>query len=313
MAPRYDHTGQLRMVHGAATLTEPSGKASFTFGHGQGAMALSGYRFGIMSDHDPFTGGVNPVLGFASGETFAQAGYKLGENTTVRVGYSQNREDIDDIAPTNTVELLARQQFGDRPASAMTLDIEQKFSDAVSVGAQITMLEEDNALLGTQTGTETFLGGGSRTEALTLSATFDLGSGFSVDMSATGARTATSKEQLFTNAGTVWATAGQVSATKRGVISDKDMLRVSVAQPLQVESGSLQFTSDQVIDRETGEIGAVTQTIGIETKRRITAEAVYAMPLTRSSEFGVFSRYVSAGDTVDEGGMVVGGNFSLRF
>jgi Subtilase family len=313
MAPRYDLDGELRMVHGAATLTEPSGKASFTFGHGQGAMALSGYRFGIMSDHDPFTGGVNPVLGFASGETFAQAGYKLSENTTVRVGYSQNREGLDDVAPDDTLELMLRQQVGERPASAMTLDVEHKVSDAVSLGAQITMLDEENALLGVQTGTEDLLGNGARTEAMTLSASFDLGSGFSIDVSATGARTNTSKDQLFTNAGTVWATAGQFSATKHGVLSDNDTLRVSVAQPLQVERGELQFTSDQVVDRLTGEIGAVTQTFGIGTKRRITTEAVYAMPLTRSSEFGVFSRYVSAGDIVDEEAMVIGGNFSLRF
>ncbi|WP_298302983.1 S8 family serine peptidase [uncultured Erythrobacter sp.] len=313
MAPQFAPNGEVRMVHGAATLTEPSGKASFTFGHGQGAMALSGYRFGIMSDHDPVTGGVNPVLGLASGETFAQVGYKLAENTTVRVGYSDNREDIDDVSPDNTLELLNRSQLGDRPANAMTLDVAQKVSDAVSIGVQLTMLDEENALLGTQTGSEALLGNGSRTEAMTFSASFNLGSGFSVDVSATGARTQTSKEQLFTNAGSVWATAGQFSATKHGVFSDKDTLRVSVAQPLQVEQGALEFTSEQVIDRLTGETGPVTQTIGIETKRRITTEVVYAMPLTRSSEFGVFSRYVSAGDTVDEGGVVVGGNFSLRF
>jgi hypothetical protein len=313
MAPVYGQDGSLRMVHSAATLTDPSGKASFTFGHGQGAMALTGYQFGIMSDHDPVTGGVNPVLGLASGETFAQVGYKLAENTTVRVGYSQNREDLEDVAPNNTLELLTRQNLGDRPASAMTLDIEQKVSDAVTVGAQITMLEEDNALLGVQTGSEAFLGNGSRTEAMTVSASFDLGSGFSVDLSATGARTQTSREQLFTNSGAVFATAGQFSATKHGVFSEKDTLRLSVAQPLQVEQGALEFTSEQVIDRLTGETGPVTQTIGIETKRRITAEAVYAMPVSQRSDFAFFGRHVSAGDDDVGSGFVVGGNFNLRF
>jgi len=313
MAPRYDHTGQLRMVHGAATLTEPSGKASFTFGHGQGAMALSGYRFGVMSDHDPFTGGVNPVLGFASGETFAQMGYKLAENTTVRVGYSQNTEGDEDVAPNDAVAQFLRSTLGDRLANALTLDVEHKVSDAVSLGAQLTMLDEDDALLGTQTGSDALLGNGSQAEAMTLSASVALGAGIGLDVSATGARTATSNDQLFTSAGSIWATAGQFSATKQGVFSADDMLRISVAQPLQIEDGNLQFTSDQVVNRETGEIGPVTQTFGIETKRRITTEAVYATKLTRSSEFGVFGRHVSAGDTIDERGMVVGGNFSLRF
>jgi hypothetical protein len=164
-----------------------------------------------------------------------------------------------------------------------------------------------------QTGSEAFLGNGSRTEAMTVSASFDLGSGFSVDLSATGARTQTSREQLFTNSGAVFATAGQFSATKHGVFSEKDTLRLSVAQPLQVEQGALEFTSEQVIDRLTGETGPVTQTIGIETKRRITAEAVYAMPVSQRSDFAFFGRHVSAGDDDVGSGFVVGGNFNLRF
>ena len=313
MAPQYAPNGELRMVHGAATLTEPSGAVSFTFGHGQGGMALSGNRFGVMSDYDPFTGGVNPVLGLASGETFLQAGYELTPGTKVSVGYSENREEWDDVANLAPEEMLVRQAQGDRPASAFTLDIEQRVSDAVSVNAQYTRLNEVNALLGTQTATSALLGGGAQTEAMTVSASVDVGSGFSFDVSATGARTETSRDQLFTNDGAIWSTSAQFTATKQGVFSNKDMLRLSVAQPMQVEDGSLSVTSEQVIDRTTGERGAVTQTFSIETQRRITTEAVYATPLTNSSEFGVFSRYVSAGDTFNEAGVVVGGNLSLRF
>ncbi|MEL7196832.1 MAG: S8 family serine peptidase [Pseudomonadota bacterium] len=313
MAPQYAQDGSVRMVHSAATITEPSGRASFTFGHGQGGMALSGNRFGVVSDHDPFTGGVNPVLGLASGETFMQMGYKLAPNTKVSVGYSENRDEWDEFNNSNPEEALIRQALGDRPAQAFTLDIEQRVSDRVSLNAQYTRLNEVNALLGTQTAAKSLLGGGSQTEAMTVSATIDAGNGFTFDLSATGARTETARDQLFTNAGAVWSTAGQISATKRGIFGGNDTLRISVAQPLQVEDGSLQVVSDQVINRETGETGAVTQTFGIETRRRITTEAVYAMPLTQSSEFGVFSRYVSAGDTFNEAGLVVGGNFSIRF
>ena len=313
MAPQFAPNGELRMVHGAATITEPSGRASFTFGHGQGAMALSGNRFGVISDHDPFTGGVNPVLGLASGETFMQMGYQITPNAKISVGYSENRDDWDEFNNTNPEEALLRQAIGDRPAQAFTLDIEQRVSDRVSVNAQYTRLNEVNALLGTQTASAALLGGGSQTDAMTVSATIDAGNGFTFDISATGARTETAQDQLFINAGAVWSTAGQVTATKRSIFAGNDTLRLSVAQPLQVEDGSLEVVSDQVINRETGEIGAVTQTFGIETRRRITTEAVYAMPLTQSSEFGVFSRYVSAGDTFNEAGFVVGGNFNIRF
>lgn len=313
VAPQYAQDGALKMVHGAATLTEPSGKASFTFGHGQGAMALSGYQFGVMSDYDPYTGGANPVLGLASGEAFMQLGYRLGANTKVSVGYTENREEWDEVGQIDPLELRTRQALGDRPASALTLDIEQRVTKRVKLNAQFTHLNEVNALLGTQTATSALLGGGARTEAMTLSATLDAGNGFTFDISATGARSETAKDQLFTNEGAIWSTAGQFTATKRGILAGADTLRLSVAQPLQVEQGSLQVVMDEVINRETGEVGRVAKSIGIETKRRITGEAVYALPLTKSSEFGVFSRYVSAGGTSDENSFVVGGNFNLRF
>ncbi len=313
MAPRFTPQGEVEMVHGAATLTDPSGKASFTLGHGEGAMALSGYRFGIQSDHDPFTGGVNPVLGLASGDAFMQVGYQVLPNTKVAVGFSQNREHWYEFNEADPQELLLRQSLGDRPADAFTLDIEQRISDSVSIGANFTRLNEDNALLGTQTANQDFLGSGSETEAVTLSASFDVGAGISFDFSATGARTETDRDQLFTSAGSVWSTAAQFTATKQGIFGINDTLRVSIAQPLQVEDGQIQFVSDEVVNRDTGEIAQVTRLIGIETERRITGEAVYATPLTNSSELGVFSRYSSAGDTADEAGFVVGGNFSLRF
>lgn len=313
VAPQYTQDGEMRMVHGAATLTEPSGKASFTLGHGQGAMALTGYQFGVMSDYDPYTGGANPVLGLASGEAFMQLGYQLTGNTKVSVGYSENREEWDEVGQIDPLDLQARQQLGDRPATAFTFDLEQRVTDNVTVGAQYTRLEEVNALLGTQTATAALLGSGSHTDALTLSASINVGSGVTFDVSATGGRTETSRDQLFTSSGSVLSSAGQFTATKRGIFNGKDTLRVSVAQPLQVEQGSLQVVTDEVTNRETGARGPVTQTFSIETERRITGEAVYALPLTNSSEFSAFSRYVSAGETFDEAGFVVGGNFSIRF
>ena len=313
MAPRFDPQGRLQMVHGAATLIAPKGQMSFTFGHGQGAMALTGYQFGIQSDHDPLTGGVNPVLGLASGQTFAQAGYKVAPNTTVRVGFSENRLDWEEVSIDNPQQALLQREFGDRPARAMTLDVEQKVNSKITVGVQYTMLDEANAVLGAQTTSQEFLGSGSQTEAMTVSASINMGSGFSVDVSATGARTETAQDQLFTNAGAVMSTAGQFSATKKGVLNRKDTLRLTVAQPLQIEQGELQFTSEQVINRDTGERGLVTQTFGIGTQRRVTTEAVYAMPVSNRADFAVFGRHVSGGDFANDAGFVLGGNFNFRF
>jgi hypothetical protein len=311
--PTVSQEGTWRPAHGAATLTDPKGRMSFTFGYGQGAMALGNYRFGLMSDHDPFTGGVNPVLGFASGELFASASYAIAKGTSVKVGYTENREEWDEVSGVAAAQLLERRELGDRPANAMTLDIEHQVSDKVSFSVNYTRLRELNALLGTQTSARALLGNGSATEAMTVSASIDAGNGFSFDLSATGGRTATANDQLLYNDGAIWSTAGQFTATKRGLFSGKDSLRVSVAQPLRIEQGALEFRGEEVIDRETGEIGVVAQSFGIETRRRVTGEAVYALPLTKSSDLGVFGRFVSAGDVGDGESYVVGGNYSLRF
>lgn len=231
----------------------------------------------------------------------------------ITAGFSEERQDWRDLVGVSDFQREIQRNLGAREASAFTLGVEQKVTDNVSVNMQWTNLREDDALLGAQTSSEDFLGKGSKTEAVTLSATFDLGDGLSFDLSATGASTDAADGQLLFNTDRVMSTAGQITMSKHGLMGDSDVLRVSVGQPLTIESGELQFNSDQVVDRETGELGVVTQTIGIETKRRMTGEIVYASPLSSSSEFGLFGRYVSAGETGNEESYVVGANIGMRF
>ncbi len=62
---------------------------------------------------------------------------------------------------------------------------------------------------------------------------------------------------------------------KSGLFSDLDRLRVSLAQPLHVESGALQYTALEVTDRDI-EVrnGTVTQTWNISGKREYRMEAL---------------------------------------
>lgn len=313
MAPRFTQDGAVRPVHNAATLTTPDGKASFTLGHGQGALALSGGQFGIMSDHDAETGGVNPVLGLASGEMFGGASYNIAEGTKVSVGFSAEREDWEDLDTGNEMQRQLQRQLGAREAQALTVAIDQNITDRLSVGVQFTHLNEEDALLGMQTGNDALLGDGSRTDAMTASASFDAGNGLSFDLSVTGGATRTDDGQFLATSQRALSSAGQFAVNKRGVINARDILRVSVGQPLTVERGQLEFTSDQVVDRETGATAAVTQVIGIDTKRRLTSEFVYATPVADDAEFGLIGRYISAGEIGQEESFMIGANFGLRF
>ena len=308
--PHVSEDGTYTPVHNAATLTDPSGKLALTFGHGQGAMALSADSFGVISDYDPYSGGVNPVLGLASGELFGQASYNVLPNTRVSLGFSANNEDWTELNTRDPRELAARQAIGAREASALSVSIEQKVTDAVTVNAQWTRLNEDDAMFGAQASALT---NGTGTDALTLSASVNLGNGFSFDLSATGAKSETNGDQVLRSNGAIISTAAQMAVTKRGIANDRDKLRVSFGQPLTVEQGELEFTMLGVVDRQTGELGPITQSFGIETKRRVNGEIVYATQITDNSDFGLFGRYVSEGGQDQEENFMIGANFGLRF
>ncbi|NVE93278.1 S8 family peptidase [Altererythrobacter lutimaris] len=312
--PRFTEDGQIDMVHTAATLQDPSGKLSLTLGHGQGAMALAGGEgFGLIHDYDRYTGGVNPVLGFASGETFMAASYKLGKSTEVSFGYSENRQTANEVPGISEAQRFALDELNPHAASAMTLSLEHKLTPRVSLNGQWTRLREDEALLGVQSTLPGGLDQGTVTNAVTVSAHVDLGSGLALDLSTTGARTDASNGQVFATSQGVLSTAGQFAVSKRGVLNSSDKLRVSIAQPLSVEAGDIEFTSVEVIDRVTGETGAVTQSFDIGTKRRISGEVLYGTQIGQRTQLGIFGNYLTEGNPGEEEAFVVGANIGFRF
>ncbi|MBX7528540.1 S8 family peptidase [Qipengyuania vesicularis] len=311
--PRLNEEGVVESVHSGAKLTDPAGRFALTLGHGQGAMALAGERFGIVSDFDRDEGGVNPILGFASGEVFTAVSFAPSEGTRLRIGYSENSRGWEDIPAINPVDRYLQGEFGDQRANALTMDLEQKVSDSLSLNVQYTHLDEANALLGVQTDNDMLLGEGARTEALTLSGTIGLGAKLRLDLSATVGKTELAEGQFLANASDILSTAGQLSLTGTGVFESRDSLRLTLGQPLQIEDGSLAIYSLEVVDRETGETGIRAQEIGIATKRRIMGELVYAAPLGDAAELGVFGRYVSEGSASPEDGVMLGINLGKRF
>ncbi|XUU60772.1 S8 family peptidase [Erythrobacter sp. HA6-11] len=312
--PRFTENGEIDMVHTAATLRDPSGKLSLTLGHGQGAMALAGGEgFGLIHDYDRYTGGVNPILGFASGETFMAASYKLGKNTEVSFGFSENRQTANEVPGISEAQRFALDELKPHTASAMTLSLEHKLAPRVSLNGQWTRLREDEALLGVQSTLPGGLDQGTVTNAVTVSAHVDLGSGLALDLSTTGARTDASSGQIYATSQGVLSTAGQFAVSKRGVLNSTDKLRVSVAQPLSVEAGDIEFTSLEVIDRVTGETGAVTQSFDIATKRRISGEFLYGTQIGQRTQLGIFGNYLTEGNPGEEEAFVVGANIGFRF
>ncbi|WP_265529508.1 S8 family peptidase [Sphingomicrobium marinum] len=311
--PRFNSDGSVESTHMATTLTDPAGKLSFTLGYGQGAQALAGNGNGLFSDYDRHHGGVNPVLGFASGENFAAMGYQLSADTKITLGYTDNRLEGDEIQGLTERERLVMERLEDHTAHAFTADIEHRVNDDLTVGLQYTHLREDEALLGVQSTVDLLLGTGSSTEALTASLAADVGHGIRLDLSATGARTDSHDGQAFRTGNGVWSTAGQLAVTKNGLLGDDDRLRLAVSQPLTVENGDIEFTQLAVIDRQTGELGEWTQSFSIENKRRLVGEMLYATPLSDDADLSLFGRYQTEGNPGETENYVLGASFSLNF
>ena len=83
------------------------------------------------------------------------------------------------------------------------------------------------------------------------------------------------------------------AVAKHGVITGKDDLRVTLAQPLALVRGTMEFEQVAVVDRNTGEIGTVTERFDVSHQgpRRLVAEGLYRTSmLGGSSEFSLFAR-----------------------
>ena len=285
-------------THTAFQLTSPNQKFGMNIGYGEGAMALvkqSG--FGLTSDYASAQGGVNPLLGMASGGAFMDASYKVGPKTTLSLGFTDRVLDHSENMELTAAERARLTRAADYEASAVNLGLNHKVSNAFELNLSLASIVEDEGLLGTQSTVAEDLSGGTRSTTLTLGTAIDLPAGFAVAASGTVGRSASrDASQALRTDGAVTSSAWAVSVSKAGVVSSQDRLRLSVNQAMHIESGRLAFDSVEVVDRATGETGLVTHDFSIaDDKRRIAAELLYAAPvsfegLKQDGEFSLFGR-----------------------
>ncbi len=251
------------------------------FGEGSGAHAFFGDGgFQMRSDFDPATGGVNPVLGFASGGMYARGGYTIAPGLELNAGFSQKTDDHSFVDPVyGAVQAVP---LPTSHAAASVAGVDYKITDGLSLNASYTRLDEANGLLGAEGGGALSFGNGARTQGATFGATASLADGWSLTGSATLARTTApqSGEGGLTIAqGSLRSTAFEFVAAKTGLFSDDDGLRLSLAQPLHVEGGTLNYTALEVTDRDSGAVGPVTQSWNLSSTREYRMEALYSVPV----------------------------------
>ncbi len=320
--PLATRAGLRPQIESAMRFTSPEGGLSFTLGQGDGAASVGEQAgFALRSDHDALSGGVNPLLGFADGGAHGEVRMALAPDLSLSFGMTEQhrdrRDDADRFARgADRSALLGLRAYR---AYAQNVQVDYRVDRRLGLSASMTQLVESNSLLGLRSIDPGDFGNGTATRSVTLGAHYVLPHGLSLSASATGAQSRSrGAAALRIGSGGLIGSAFQIGIAKDGVIGNQDHLRVSLVQPLMLEGGAIDFKSVAVIDRQTGEIGVVTQRIGVgQGARRFVAEAVYGAPvLDGVAELSAFGRgeltgYEDAATQVP--GYVVGAKARLFF
>ena len=300
-------------------VADTSSGRSLRFGVGEGALAFNAHdSFGLFSDHRPDTGGVNPVLGLASGGAFSVLRFAQDTKTSFNFGMTHNSETMEFTNPiTGESEDFMPGLPGYR-ASAIAAGMAHEFSSQLRMSVGYTLLGETGGFLGAQGAGVLAMEETSFTDAITVGAERDFGQGLTLSASTTVARSRSGELATGTLAvsDAPMSTAYQVTAHLSGVFAQDDGLRVSVIQPLHVEGGALEYSSMRVVDRATGDLANVTQTWDLGGDRLVQMEMLYTTPLFSDQvELSFFGRVdlSDAGARLDDTALSSGARFRLEF
>lgn len=289
-------------------------------GTGEAAQHLSLMSTGTSAnDFDPQSGGTNPFLGFAAGGSYGRMTIKADKDLFVSFGMSGTPAEQRTMDHISGRPLDEDPMFGSRDALAATAEVVYEATDRLQLGSSLTALNELNGTLGAQGAGALSLEGGARTTAMTLTGRYAATETFDVTASMTAGitRQASDEGALRITDDGLRSTAFQLTLAKSALFADDDRLSLSFIQPLHVEDGDLAFTSAQVVDRQSGELGSVTQLWEAEdAKRHLALEAQYAISLNLDAiRFSTFLRHDA---NVQENGVTyddtsAGARISLKF
>jgi hypothetical protein len=317
IAPRVQNYGFVQDGLDYRSMVKVNGeRSSFSFGFGAGAEALDGKTGFVANDYDSDRGGANPLLGLATGGGFANWNVRLSERMSLAIGATQRDEARD---PSLLIGV-------DRPgsgakryqAAAQHLAATFVVADGFTLTSSYTLLHEKNALLGTQALNPGFLAEGSTTAGYNVGVDLQLSETLNLSGSATRGVTRESSDQdqnLTVGKGGVTTSSYQVSLTKSGLFRSGDQVRISLSQPMHLERGKLDFTTLQIIDRQTGELGYGTQSVKLGgTARPYAAEILYGVPVLKGEgQVVLFGRAESADATEPTNRLMLGSQFKIRF
>lgn len=285
-------------------------------GRGQGALALDSRSGFGASSYTLDGGGANPILGLASGGGYVAAEVPLGGGLSLAAGFTRREAQVYEADFVTGEERPMFEEFAPYRSAAAHALLRQTITDGFSVSASYTYLREENGMLGMQSANPDDFAAGTETDAATFGLEWAANDRFGLSLSATYGRMREGGSQsLAISEEGADVSAFEVAFDFNGVFGRNDFAQLRLAQPMRVESGSLDVTSIDVVDRETGELGAVTQRVQLGGGgRQYFVEGAYATPLFEGQgEVGMFVRLDASEAGVEPMEEVVGARFNLNF
>jgi len=258
-------------------------KTSLDFGFGDGALHVGGMAgYALAADVDVNRGGMDPVLGLASGGGFANLSFQLSDRVDLSAGMT-HKDALRDVSGSPALSVLGNgaERY---EAAAAHLGLTYRLADGVQLMGGYTRLQEARAFLGTQSLDPADFAGGSRTDGVTLGLSAGLGRNTRLAVSGTVGKTAAgSGQNIAVGRNGVTASAYEVALTRSDLLARGDVLRMTVSQPMHVENGQVNLAIVEVTNRQTGEIGVVNHTVALQQARPFAAEALYGLPVLKGA------------------------------
>jgi hypothetical protein len=289
-------------------------RASLTFGYGDGAPALAaGSGFTQAADYDSERGGVNPLLGLASGGGYASWNYDLSHRLQISAGVLARDERRDGATlPALTTLGSGASSY---QADAQLFGLSYAATDRLTLTSSYTHLHEATGLLGIQSLNPEDFQHGSTTDGVSVGANWALGPKLSIMASGTLAHTrqADAGQTLAVDHDGLTSTSFELGLLRSDLFTRGDRAQFSISQPMFVERGHLNMTSVQVTDRDTGEIGVVTQAVDISGQRQIAGEALYSLPVSGHADMTLFGRVETTPAGAQAQTYMAGARYRIRF
>jgi len=259
--------------------------AAFRFGYGDGAPVLDGMAgLGFGKDYDTTHSGANPLLSLASGGAFMNANVNVTKGLAISAGLTR-RHDTRDFSRLGVRTPASSSGAFAYDAQAEHVGLAFAMAPRLVVRTSLTRLQEASGLLGLKSMDRGDLSKGSVSNGRPVG--FDVALADDLLLTASGTWTTTEtrgQQALSIASGGLKGFAAEAALAKANLFTPGDTLRVTVSQPMRVVSGALQYQDYGVVDRQTGALGVITQTVNAASPQHpVAVDLLYQRTLGRAS------------------------------